>query len=233
VAWPFNKTEEQGGTKTANEPEVKDAPKESQEELIKRLFAESFTPINEKFSALESEIKSIKEKPPAPPAAPDAIPSVLDDEAAAFAARIGPVAYQNYLTQAKLTLMEVKDEYPREMWQRFQKEITEALAKENVVFQANAQGVRNVVDMIIGRAARENGFRYDAKRKFFLEDASQTADPSNPQAEADREFLDYSVTLPPNRDGKSKVVSRKSFLEGMGVSPEDAKKAMSKLQVVS
>ena len=120
------------------------------------------------------------------------------------------------------------------MWQRFAPEITKLCKIEKLMFQANAQGVRNVVDMIIGRAARENGFRYDTKRKkFFLEDASQTSDASNPQAEADREFLDYSVTLPPNRDGKSKVVSRKSFLEGMGVTPEESKKAMAKLQVVS
>jgi hypothetical protein len=235
--WPHKKPKEEGqGTNTPDNIEVKpgDPPKESQEDLIKRLFAENQTTFTQKFTEIEGKIESLKVKPPEKPADPAQPISVLDNEDAAFAQRIGPVAYQNYQMQARLTLMDIKEEYPREVWQRFQKEISEALGKETVMYQSNPQCVRNVCDMIIGRAAKDNGFRYDSKgKKFFLEDASQVDAQGNPQAEAEREYLDFKVAFPPNRDGKQKVVSRKSFLEGMGVTPEQSKKAMDKLQVVS
>ena len=232
MAWPFKK-EEPEGTKTPEEPKPNETPKESQEDLIKRLFSENFTPLNEKFSALETKVNSLTERP-APQPTPENVPSVLDDENAAFRTRLNPVEGATLLAHAKLALLEVKEEYPTEVWKHFEKDIRSEVSQGAPQAQANPAFIRNVADMVIGRSARQNGYRYDGTSKhFFLEDASQVSESTNPTSEADRQFLEYQVALPPNRDGKQKIVSRKAFLEGMGVSAEDSKKAMAKLQVVS
>ena len=206
-------------------PEEK-PPEKSPAELI----AESLKPVVEGFTQMRADIEELKNrtKPAEKPFKPAEMPSVLDgDEDAAFNARLSPLVAMQLELQARVVTTDVKNEYNAlgfgELWKQFEADINQQLSSSPLVspdgkiLRGNPDYIRNVVDMIIGRAARQKGLRFNGSdNRFFLEDAGGSAEAARKSEE-----------LAGINEKQRKVFER------MGVSLEDAKKTMSKLEFVS
>jgi hypothetical protein len=226
MTWPFPddkaKTVEEGDNKpptSADAPPAK-TPAEIIAESLKPL-AEGFTKLNARLDTLEQNTRP-RPKSETPP---EQI-SVLDDENAAFAQRIGPVMLRQLELEARVVKNDIKAEYASagygELWAQFETEINQVIdgspivSPEGRAVRGDPQYIRNVVDMVMGRNARKAGMRFDGKSKgFFLETGGSGADGSKPPV---NDGLN---------DGQRKVFSR------MKVSMDDAKKVMSKLKFVT
>lgn len=135
--------------------------------------------MDSRFAKLEEQTR--KPEPKAPQ--PDAPTSVLDNEDLAFAQRMSPLLARTLEVESKVVRSEIKAEYVAagygDLWAKFGKEIDEILDKSPLInnqgqaHRGDPQYIRNVVDMIFGRAARSAGMRFDGKSKgFFLETAT-------------------------------------------------------------
>lgn len=170
-------------------PEVMPTETKPNEKSIAEIISESLKPFNEsldqRFAAIQQDIEGLKPKPR--PATPAEIPSVLDDENAAFNTRMTPIIQSQLELEAKINTRDVKQEYIDAgfgaIWSQNEKEITDVLNSTALVqpdgqggvkkLRGDAQYIRNVADMIIGRAARNGGVRFDGTKKtFFLEGAN-------------------------------------------------------------
>jgi hypothetical protein len=225
MGWPFDKQDA-----PASNPEVKDAPKgeKSPAELIAESLGAALKPLTEKldsygarFDALESNTRK-----PQPKAEPTEITSVLDDENAAFSQRMTPIVLRQLELEARIVRSDIKAEYASagygDLWSQYESEITNVLdsspilTSEGKPMRGDPQYIRNAVDMVMGRAARKAGMRFDGKSKgFFLESASGSDNGSH-QPEND------GLT-----EGQRKVFGR------MKVPLDEAKKVMAKLKFVS
>jgi hypothetical protein len=211
------------------DPEKKDEkpPEKSPAELI----AESLRPLTEKLNAMDAKIDSYKPVPVVKKVEPTDIPSVLDDENAAFNARTGPLYQRQLETEARLALSDVKAEYADlgfgAFWRENESKINAMLANTALaapdgnggfkVVRGDPDYIRNVADMFIGRAARSGGVRFnETSKSFFLEDATGSA--TNGGKKPDTSGL---------------TAKQIKVFERMGVSLEDAKKSVSKLEFVS
>ena len=230
MGWPLSPKKEAIEVKpdaTPNEP-----PKESQEEIFSRLLEKTFSPVNERLNAISTDLEALKSKPAPTPPADTAVASVLDNEDAAFAQRQAPIIAHQLMIQGQFIRDKVSREYG-DLYDKFKGEIEGEIGKWAPQYQANEQAVRDAIDKTIGKHAREQGLAFDADgKKFFLEDASQVVDQSTPEAKADREFMSFRVSVP-TKNGGTKEVTRRHFLEKMGIDPKEAQKSFSKLQVVS
>lgn len=219
MSWPF-KEEEQP------KPEVKDEPKVS-EKSPAELIAEALQPLSQQFAQMRDKLESIEnntvKKPD--PVQPRELTSVLDNEDMAFNQRLTPVVMRQLELEARVVKNDIKREYVDagfgEMWREYEKQINESLDAAPLVtadgqpLRGNPNYIRNVVDMVFGRAAREKGIRFDGKNKsFFLESAGGA---NNGQA-------------PTVDDGLSE--SQRKALQKWGISPEDGKKSMAKLKFI-
>jgi len=207
----------------------KDKPKEkSPAELI----AESLKPLTESLAAMRTEMAALKPKEPVRKAENVEIPSVLDDENAAFNARTAPLYQRQLETEAKLALSEIKAEYAElgfgAFWRENESKINEMLANSPLaspdgnggakVVRGDPAYIRNVADMFIGRSARAGGVKFNGDNKtFFLEDATGSNSGQGGK-KSDTEGLTAK---------QIKVFQR------MGVSMDDAKKTIGKLEFVS
>lgn len=225
MAWPFPKKDEPvNDPNKPNEPPKEKSPAE--------LIAESLKPITDSIAALATEVKAMRPVPPQPkPVTPSEIPSVLDDENAAFNTRMTPLIQRQLEMEAKMTRTEIKQEYFDlgfgALWTQYEKEIDGTLANTALVtpdgqggfkvVRGDPQYVRNVVDMVLGRAARQGGVRFDDNKKtFFLEGADGSANSNN---------------HPSNTEG---LTARQiKVFERMGVPLDKAKETMKKLEFVS
>jgi hypothetical protein len=167
-----------------------------------------------RLSAIEESGKKREESKPTE------IASVLDNEDAAFAQRLGPLAIEQVKLNARMVERDILDEMRQQGWEDQIPDVREYLSKVPLTNKASPEyeaQVRNVVDMTIGKAARSNGLKRRGN-SFILEDANAT--PSDPTAQRssqeDREFLNYEVTT-----SKGKHVTRKEFLERMGYDLSD------------
>ena len=226
MAWPFPKKEESPMDKPADKPA--DQPKEkSPAELI----AESLGPITAKLNAMDAKIDSYKPKEPVKTVVTSEIPSVLDDENAAFNARTGPLYQRQLEMEAKLALSDIKAEYAEAgfgaFWRENESKINTMLANTALaapdgnggfkIVRGDPEYIRNVADMFIGRAARAGGVKFnESSKSFFLEGADGS------MGGGDKKVDTGGLTAK-----QLKVFQR------MGVSLEDAKKAVSKLEFVS
>jgi len=178
------------------DPEVR--PETPPEKTAAELIAEALQPLSqaiteqanaqkERFEKLEQSLKR-----PEPAHREENQPlSVLDDENAAFAQRLTPLLARQLETEARLTRSEVKAEYIAngfgDLWNQYEKEINQ-IVDASALTQPDGQGgfkalrgdpqyVRNVVDMVMGRAARTAGMRFDNKSKsFFIETGGNGAE---------------------------------------------------------
>lgn len=228
MAWP-KVLGGDGKPPASPDPEVKnDKPPEKD---LATIIAESLAPMNARFEALEGKLNTLS-APPAPPKPASAeIPSVLDDENAAFAARLTPVLQHTMEVEAKMVRNDIEREYRAkgfgDLWDEHRKGIEEFLDVTPLVRQdpggkivphrGDANVVRNVADMFIGKAVRDKGIRFDGKdKRFFLEDA--TGD------------TDLLSRRPAENEGltKKQIEAAKKF----GIPVADYKKAAGKLDFV-
>lgn len=186
MSWPFQKKTEEPTVPT--DPEKKpEPPKTSSEKSVAEIISESLAPFSQRFDKLQQDIDALRTPPPPARREPTEIPSVLDDENAAFAVRMTPILQTTLEIEAREIMRDVKQEYVDAgfgaIWQQNETEIKGVLNGTALVqpdgqggtkkLRGDAQYVRNVADMIIGRAARAGGVRFDgAKKTFFLEGAN-------------------------------------------------------------
>jgi hypothetical protein len=162
------------------EGEVK-LPEKSPAELI----ADALKPVTEGFAAMRGEIDALKVRT-APKGQPE-IPSVLDDEDGAFNTRLTPIMAKTLEMEARLAKDDIEKEYKNlgfgDLWEQNRKDIDAFLSKaalvttgedgKPVALRGNPEYIRNVADMMIGRAAKKGGVKFDGKdNKFFLEDTT-------------------------------------------------------------
>ena len=163
-------------------------PPTSNEKSVAEIISESLAPFAQRFDKLQQDIDAIK-TPPAPVRKVEATEriSVLDDEDGAFNQRMTPILQTTLEIEARETMRDVKQEYLDAgfgaIWSQNETAIKNTLGGTALVapdgqggmkkLRGDAQYVRNVADMIIGRAARAGGVRFDgAKKTFFLEGAN-------------------------------------------------------------
>lgn len=219
MSWPF-KEEEQP------KPEVKDEPK-APEKSPAELIAEALQPLSQQFTEMRNKLDAIEQnsvkKPD--PVTPREITSVLDNEDVAFNQRLTPVVMRQLELEARVVKNDIKREYTDagfgDMWREYEKQIDESLNAAPLItadgqpLRGNPAYIRNVVDMVFGRAAREKGMRFDGQKKsFFLESAGGSGSPTPAQVD----------------DGLTD--SQRKALNKWGIPVEEAKKTMAKLKFI-
>lgn len=230
MGWFEDKKEE------VNSAEVKDGDKDkstatatTETRSVAEIIAESLKPLSDGFSSLSQRLDEIQQntvKRPEP-RQPEEPTSVLDNENVAFAQRLTPIMLRQLEVEARLVRADIQREYNRagfgDMWDQFEKQINAVLEGTPVVngegktLRGDPQYIRNVVDMVLGRAAREAGMRFDGKSKgFFLETTG--GDAANHRSQ-------------PEDDGLSN--DQRKVMQRMKISLDDAKKVMGKLKFVS
>lgn len=188
MAWPKILSGDKGEPKAkpGDNPEVKPGEEVEPEKTIADQIAEAVGPLKEHITKLEGELAEAK-KPKREVAKPE-VASVLEDEDAAFNQRLTPILAKQLEIEARIARDDVEREYRQQgfgdLWDNNRKEIEKILSDTDLVrfdvesqrpvpHRGNPDLIRNVVDMVIGRAARKEGIRYSSKdKKFFLEDAS-------------------------------------------------------------
>lgn len=181
MAWSF-------GRQPDPDPEKEKKLAEQSKAEADAFIAQLTTSFESKLKPLQDELAAIKTRSEAPPARqqqqqdPPSIPSILDDEDAAFNARLGPIAAQTVMLNARMTETEVLSEISGQGWGHLIPEIRKVLEAQTPLQTKAAQGYRgyveNVAAMLIGKAAREKGLKFDGnKQTFFLEDASSSGNP--------------------------------------------------------
>jgi hypothetical protein len=181
--WPSKVPENK--VETPN-PEVKPTDKSVAEQIAEALqpFTTSFKEFSDGLTQRLATVEEQTRKPaPVEHPEPGTPTSVLDNEDVAFAQRLTPLMARQLELESRLVKQDIKAEYIaagyNDLWNKFHKEIDEMVDKSPLVtadgkpLRGDPQYIRNVVDMIMGRAARAAGMRFDGKdRGFFLESAS-------------------------------------------------------------
>lgn len=127
------------------------------------------------------------------------------------------------MTNARITenevLQEVHTKFPE-----YESKIREYFANTPIERKGQADYAaycQNIVDMVLGKAARAGGLRYDTSNKrFFLEDASGGDGKEN------YDFLASDVTWQDPRSGK--IVTGREQLAKLGITPEEFRKSQEK-----
>lgn len=223
MAWPFP-------DKTAD-PEAKPGEAKAEKtpaELIAESLQSALKPLAERFDTITQRMDVIEQntKKPEPKVENPNIPSVLDDEEAAFNMRMSPVFARTLELEARVVKNDIKAEYRSagfgELLQQYEAEIDQTIDNsplvdgQNKLVRGDANYIRNVIDMIFGRAARKAGMRFDGKNKsFFLESAGGSAATQQVAAETEGMTAD-----------QIRVFQR------MGVPLSEAKKSIAKLKFV-
>lgn len=119
------------------------------------------------------------------------------------------------LTNARLTESEILGEVSAQGFAEFLPKIREHLTATDISVKGQANYgnyVRNVVDMVIGAAARNGGLKFDGSgKKFFLEDAAASGTNETTVLGRDLNWTD--------RNGK--VVSGAEQLARLGINQKD------------
>lgn len=226
MTWPFDKDKDTVNAETQDTPaEVKDKPADK---TPAELIAEALKPFGETLTNLSAKIDAVEQatkKPEPKQTEPDQPMSVLDDENIAFAQRLTPLMLRQLELEARIVRSDIKAEYVSagygDLWNQYDKEINMVIEGSPIVapngkpMRGDPEYIRNVVDMVFGRAARKAGMRFDGKSKGFFLETGGGADGPTRQPEND------GLT-----DGQRKVFGR------MKVSLDDAKKVMGKLKFV-
>lgn len=180
--------------KKPNEAEVKDPPADGKPPekdpatLIAESVAAALKPVADSVGSIAQRIDALEQntRKPAPEQKPTEVASVLDDENAAFAQRLTPIVARQLELEARMVKADIKAEYAAagfgDLWDKFRADIDSTIDGSALVdgsgkiLRGSPDYIRNCVDMIFGRAARQAGMRFDGKNKsFFLESASGDA----------------------------------------------------------
>lgn len=212
---------EEGGDQKPPEKSIAEQIAEGMALAMKPLN-EAIAAQNERFNKIEEQTKPREPKPHVDPQEPT---SVLDDENLAFAQRMTPLLARQLELESRIVRNDVKVEYDKagygELWEQFETEINNMIesaplaTNDGKPLRGDPQYVRNVVDVILGRAARKAGMRFSGKTKgFFLESANGSAE---------------NTSIGPAdglTDNQRKVMSR------MGIPLDKAKDVIKKLHFV-
>jgi hypothetical protein len=234
MAWPFSNESKPPETELKPPSETKPPAEKTQAEQVADSIAAALGPMTESLRTISERQRQLEEKlTPKPKAAESAQPtSVLEDEDAAFGQRLGPVVLRQLELEARIVRDQIEREYEKagfgDIWNQYRSDIEKTL-NGSQLYTPDGQGgvkalrgdpeyVRNVVDMIFGRAARQAGMRFDGKdKKFFLENAGGDAGPGSHNKPAD--------------DGLS--ADQRKVFQRMGVPLDKAKETLGKLRFVS
>lgn len=220
-------------------PEVKPAdgevggdtkpPEKSPAEIIAESLQTALQPVMAKLSEQDARFTTLEDrtKPPERRVEATEVTSVLDNEDVAFAQRLTPLMARQLELEARIVKSDIKSEYVSagygDLLKKFEGEINQTIDGSGLVtadgkpLRGDPQYIRNVIDMILGRAARAAGMKFDGKdRGFFLETGGSGADSTTHANDGD------GLT-----DAQRRVVTR------MGIPLADAKKVIGKLQFVS
>lgn len=225
MTWPFEKPEVKPPVEEGTEKPKEKTPAELIAESVSAALQPVLAKLGEqdaRFSKLEEQTKPREAKERVDPSEPV---SVLDDENLAFAQRITPIMARQLELESRIVRNDIKAEYEKagygELWAQFETEIVNVLESAPLVtndgkpFRGDPQYIRNVVDMIMGRAARAAGMRFDGKSKgFFLEPAAGSSNDS-------QRTVGDGLT-----DAQRRVMTR------MGVPLDKAKEVIGKLHFV-
>jgi len=222
MAWNFGRQPDPDPEK---EKKIAEQSKAEADAFIAQLTTSFQAKLEENMKPLRDEIAELKSAA-APKQAERTeedrrIPSVMDDEETAFNARLGPLAAQTVLLNARLTETEVLNEISLQGWGHIVPQIREILNKQTPLQTKAGEGYRgyveNVAAMLIGKAARDKGLKFDGnKQTFFLEDASS----SGSEGGGKNRQLEELAT-----DGKIDILHGRSVAEwakNMGISNPDA-----------
>jgi len=157
-------------------------------EKISAAIDAKLSPINATVGELKTEWDSLKtaSRPPekeTPPKDPPARVSVLDDEEAAFQQRLGPLAYQNAVTMARVIESEVFSELREQGLGELLPDVRKYL--ENTPIQRKAEKdypgyVRNVAKLVFADKAMAAGVKLGADQKtFYLESGNTRTEPGD------------------------------------------------------
>src|SRR2546426_8555322 len=183
MAWgkPTNDKKETEVTTNIEKKADDKPPEKTPAELI----AESLKPVTDALTLMKGELDALKVK--TTPKEQHEVPSVMDDEDAAFNVRLTPIMARQLEIEARIAKDDVEKEYKTlgfgDLWEENRKGIDDFLSSTSLVTQdangkpaplrGNPEYIRNVADMIIGRAVRKGGVKFDGKdKKFFLEDTT-------------------------------------------------------------
>lgn len=230
MGWPFK--EEKTNTDPTNAETKEGGVGETKvEKTPAELIAESLKPLTEAVGKINDRLTHFEERVVTKPEREERTEreqpvSVLEDENVAFAQRLTPFVLRQFEIEARMVKTDVKQEYVSagygDLWNKYAAEIEDILGKtplatgEGKPFRGDPQYIRNTVDMVFGRHAREAGLQFDGKSKGFFLETSTSGDGRSTSPEADG-----------LNDGQRKLMQK------MKISPEDAKKVMSKLTFVS
>jgi hypothetical protein len=170
MAWKFGKDDE--GKVDDKKPEfnVDDLVSKLRTSFQEDLKATQTTLTNEFNGRLQAIEESTRK--PAAKVEQTEIPSVYEDENAAFAQRLGPLAVQIALTNAKMTENNIFSELRDKGWGEYIDDVRKVIDDTPIQEKAKPayeQYLRGAVQMIVGRAAMGSGLRRE-KNRFVLED---------------------------------------------------------------
>ena len=186
MAWKkmFSSDPENKENEVAN-PEKKIESNTPPEKSIADQIADALKPVTEGFGSMRAEIDALKVR--TTPKETHEVTSVMDNEDEAFNQRLTPIMAKTLEMEARLAKDDIEKEYKQlgfgDLWDENRKGIDDFLANSALVTQdsagkpvplrGNPEFIRNVADMIIGRAVRKGGVKFDGKdKKFFLEDTN-------------------------------------------------------------
>jgi hypothetical protein len=193
--------------------------------LVERFGAaveERVKPLRETVERLQTDWESIKaeatKETPTGPMNADGTPRELtaDEKNQNTQANIAALAVQ---TNARLTEREVIDEIAAS-WPDQVAEIRGHFANTELKRKAlpdYPEYCRNIVDMVVGRAAKKSGLRYDGQAKtFFLEDKSSASTP--PDSPLNDPSLVWNQV---KSDGSIRRWTAEEQLHKLGINPEE------------
>jgi hypothetical protein len=232
VAWSLKREE-----KPVENPNEQKPPETSVTESkpvtaedFKAMFAEAMAPVTQSVASLQEKFNAIEQAAkPREPSDQNLPTDFFDNPEKAFQERVTPIMLQQYQIQADMIEERLKAKFARQMGDEAYEEIAEpveTLLRDTPVLQKAQhvaagrydQFVMNVFKLVFGGKAMDAGVSLDGKtKKFFL---GEGAGPSAEDVEAKKLESEFTPA------------QRKVF-ERMGVSLEDARKTMQRLEFVS
>lgn len=231
MGWPLNKDDKK------SEVEVKPNDEKKDEKSAAELIAAAFAPIKDRLDQVDQKFTDFETRYVAKPSKPeddatkkseDKRVSIFDNEDLGIAQRMAPLAAETLNTRFELmydrTAREYIDKLGVDTWKQIEPEVRKMLEScDNLLLRANPVYIKNTVRLVMGEKA-ESGFRFDSTgKRFFLEDASASAD----SAARTRNEAEGLSQFPKTRARQLKAM--KSF----GMTAEEYKKSLGDLEVVS
>jgi hypothetical protein len=224
MTWnPFNKKAADGT------PKPDEQSKSEVDQLVERLTTsldakldERLKPVTQRVETLATEWNGIKEAANKPEPEKREPADITTDPERWKQEALGPLQVQVVLANARITEKEVLDSLGQR-WKHLLPQVQAML--DGTPWQRKAlpdykDYVKNVLDVAIGKAARENGLRYDDQnQKFFLEDA-------NSKTEQGDEIFDASTTWIDPRSGRTLTAAQQ--LAKLGIDPKEYAESVKK-----